>query len=350
MSSTPTVSVVTIAYNQEKYIAQALDSFVSQKTSFSFEVIVGDDCSNDNTPRIIAEYAKKYPDIIKPILRQQNIGAVPNFIDILQAAKGKYIALCEGDDYWTDPTKLQQQVDFLDSHPDFAICFHPVKVVTEGQRQTSVYPVKTQIAKLTIKALLESNFIQTNSAMYRRQSYISLPDKILPFDWYLHLFHAQFGKIGYIDKVMAVYRKHPSGLWWDSGHNIDQLWLKHGVAHMALYAEMWKLFAKNSSYKAVIIDHIQTLVQTFARVDTEQHSNLVADALQKSPEVIAPLVKTIMSSNQDYQQTINGLQSSLERSQHQVRQLSDQLRYLKNSRFWRLRNKLAKITKKPVID
>jgi glycosyltransferase involved in cell wall biosynthesis len=102
MNNNPKVSIISTTYNHEKYIRAALDGFIAQKTNFSFEVIIADDHSKDKTPKIIQEYADKYPHLIKTIIRSKNMGVVANMVDVLQRARGKYIAICEGDDFWTD--------------------------------------------------------------------------------------------------------------------------------------------------------------------------------------------------------------------------------------------------------
>ena len=140
------LSIICTAYNQEKYIKQALDGFVSQKTNFKFQVIIHDDASTDKTAEIIKEYQKKYPDIIKPIFQTENqyskgISISKNILFPL--VNSKYVAICEGDDYWTDPYKLQKQVDFLEANPDYSICFHPVKFIYEDKpNKTNIYPSK----------------------------------------------------------------------------------------------------------------------------------------------------------------------------------------------------------------
>ena len=123
----PLLSVVTLTYNHEPYIAQCIEGVLAQKTSFPIEYIIADDCSTDGTRAICEEYAKNNPDIIRLISSSANVGAVENEQRAFLAAKGKYIATCEGDDYWTDPLKLQKQVDFLESHPEYSVCFHRFK-------------------------------------------------------------------------------------------------------------------------------------------------------------------------------------------------------------------------------
>lgn len=129
MSDSPNilVSIVCITYNHEPYLRKALDGFLMQETDFSVEIILAEDCSTDGTRTICEEYAAKYPDKINYIFRDHNVGYNENEFEAMCAAKGKYIAYCEGDDYWTDPLKLQKQVDFLESHPEYSVCWHRCK-------------------------------------------------------------------------------------------------------------------------------------------------------------------------------------------------------------------------------
>lgn len=284
---TPKVSVVTITYNQEKYIRQALECFVNQNTKFGVEFIVADDCSTDDTPNIISEYAKTYPGMIKPILRKRNIGAQNNCIDALQTARGEYVALCEGDDYWTNTNKLQKQADFLDTHADYALCFHPVEIIFEdGAKKESTFPVFSGKPKLNVDELLKWNFIQTNSVMYRRQSYDSIPDYVLPLDWYLHLYHAQFGKIGYTDEVMSVYRRHDAGLWWEADGDRNILLKKQSIPLLGLYIELLALFAGNTSRTDTIYYRINDLLNKLHSID----GNLLHATLDAYPGMIDGLV------------------------------------------------------------
>ena len=131
------VSIVCITYNHELYLRQTLDGFLMQETSFPVEIILAEDCSTDGTRTICEEYAAKYPDKINYIFRDHNVGYNENEYEAMCAAKGKYIAYCEGDDYWTDPLKLQKQVDFLESHPEYSVCWHRCKhrIVATGEER-----------------------------------------------------------------------------------------------------------------------------------------------------------------------------------------------------------------------
>ena len=127
------VSVVIATYNQERFLTHTLESVLQQKVNFDYEVLVGDDCSTDNTYEIVNKYAKLYPDRIVPVIREKNLGMTGNVIDLTMRAKGEYIAFIEGDDYWIDNEKLKKQVNFLDSHPDYIACFSRFIVVDENE-------------------------------------------------------------------------------------------------------------------------------------------------------------------------------------------------------------------------
>ena len=118
-----------ITYNHAPYIEQALGSVLRQKTDFPMEILVGDDCSTDETPRIIEAWAQRFPEQIKAVLRPKNLGATKNFYDLITRARGEYIAYLEGDDYWTDDTKLQKQVDLLEGHREYIGCTHKITLV-----------------------------------------------------------------------------------------------------------------------------------------------------------------------------------------------------------------------------
>lgn len=253
----PKLTIVSISYNQERFIQKAIDSFLMQKTNFSFEVIIADDCSTDSTAKIIADYAKKYPDIIKPILRNKNLGIESNYIDVLSRINSQYVIINEADDYFMDDKKLQKQVDFLDANPDYSICFHPVCIKWENDsRPDTIFPTKKMLDKYTLdlSGLLKINFIQTNSCMYRwhfksgEDFRSNFPKNILPCDYFLHLLHAKVGKIAFLSKVMSVYRRWNGGIWFESGES-DSWFIKCGVKHLRFYKEVDKSFKYDSYVK-----------------------------------------------------------------------------------------------------
>lgn len=219
----PHVSVLMIAYNVEEYIEQALDSVLMQEADFRYEIVIGEDCSTDRTREILTEYARQHEDKIRLILREQNLGMNPNFAATYLECRGRYIALLDGDDYWSSPHKLQKQVDFLEEHPECAICFHNALVVHQDGEQEphpfhrlgQKYPgVPKPMSGLEEIAL--GNFMQTCSVMYRGGLVQELPDWYLSmptFDWPLHVLHAEHGRIGYLDEVLGTYRVHAGGFW-----------------------------------------------------------------------------------------------------------------------------------------
>jgi glycosyltransferase involved in cell wall biosynthesis len=211
------VSVQMITYNHEKYIAQAIESVLMQETDFAYELVIGEDCSPDGTREIVVDYARRFPAKIRALLPEQNLGMHENASRTRQACQGEYRAILEGDDYWTDPHKLQKQVDFLDSHPECAMCFHDVMVVYEdGSKDPHSFCPPDQKEISTIKDLLVRNFIPTCSVMVRKSLPNDRPDwyQNLPIgDLPSHILTAQHGDIGYIDDVMGAYRVHPGGIW-----------------------------------------------------------------------------------------------------------------------------------------
>lgn len=252
LQNKPLVSILCITYNHKNYIRQCLDGFVMQKTNFDFIAYVGDDCSTDGTTEIVKEYEYKYPNIIKGIYHSKNTNVIGNYFDVVNACKSKYVAVCEGDDYWIDEYKLQKQVDFLESNPDYAICFHPVKVVYEGfdfEKTDEIYPTQKMIKSgTTFELLLKTNFIQTNSVMYRwkfndKKIEEYFPKDILPGDFYLHLLHAKEGKIKMLTDAMSVYRRNPSGIW---GIDKDERLLKFGFQIINFYYCVYKNLADYS--------------------------------------------------------------------------------------------------------
>ncbi|MEN9919885.1 MAG: Spermidine N(1)-acetyltransferase [Bacteroidota bacterium] len=222
MRDTKLVSVFMLAYNHENFIKQAIEGIVTQKTNFSFELIIGEDCSTDNTRNLCIEYRNKYPEIIKLILPEKNLGAAANSVNVLNACKGKYIAFCEGDDYWTDPNKLQKQVDFMESNPDYSIIYHRVNIFDQVSETLKLEELnKLDVEKTyTIENLSYGNLMHTASVMIRRENlkFEKLEASKIVGDYFLWMLCANNGKIMYQPDVMAVYRIW-EGSAWSSMHS-----------------------------------------------------------------------------------------------------------------------------------
>ncbi|MEH2045642.1 glycosyltransferase [Nostoc sp.] len=255
------VSILMITYNHEIYIAQAIESILMQQTNFEYEVVIGEDCSTDNTRQIIIDYQKNYPEKIRLLLPDKNIGMHKNFINTLQACQGQYIALLEGDDYWTSSEKLQKQVDFLDKNLDFSICFHNVLVFWQDNSYSPAIFLHNQPKTSTIENLLINNFISTPSVMYRAGLVQKFPDWFYEQsmgDWTFHILNAQHGKIGYIDEVMSAYRVHAKGVW--SGKSRE-----YQIKETIRMLDTIK-YDFNSQYQAIINTSIKFYSQQLANV------------------------------------------------------------------------------------
>jgi len=209
------VSICCICYNQEQYIRQALDGFVMQQTTFPFEVVISDDCSKDDTRKIIAEYKEKYPNVIRDISPEKNKGSMSNWWYVQDCAKGKYVAICEGDDYWTDPLKLQKQVDFLESHPDFSMCCHAAKVLNETTRTVDTACERMATREYFPKDAFPKWQIPTASIVYRKEPVMSYPirytEDFVAGDVVLILRCMHVGRVWGMEDKMSVYRMNPGG-------------------------------------------------------------------------------------------------------------------------------------------
>lgn len=218
---TPLVSICCLAYNHEPYIRDCLDGFVMQKTDFPFEVLIHDDASTDKTAEVIREYESKYPQIIKPVYQTENKyskGVKVNSVYNFARAKGKYIALCEGDDYWTDPLKLQKQIDFLEANPDHSMCFHNAMLKWEDGRE-GLSMSNLEDRDYSGEELYENFIVPTASCMVRKEVFESDLYKIASKnpnfcfgDIVIWLTAADYGKIKAMSDCMSVYRKHVGGV------------------------------------------------------------------------------------------------------------------------------------------
>lgn len=219
----PKVSVCMVTYNQERYIAQAIESVLAQETSFRIEIVIGEDCSTDSTRSIVRELAERHPDRIRPLFHERNLGGKQNFMRTYDACRGEYMAILEGDDYWTCPQKLQRQVEALDARPDWAICFHPAEIRNEDWRKPSgSWPESWEKPESTIVDLFDKCYIPTNAAVFRHRLFPRLPEWFADLyigDWPLHILNAAHGNIGFLPEAMSVYRVHDQGVWSRLDHS-----------------------------------------------------------------------------------------------------------------------------------
>lgn len=196
------VSTCIITYNQESYIKECLDGAINQQLNCDYEIIIGDDCSNDNTSVICENYAKKYPDIIKYFKRKENLGMMGNWIETIKNCSGIYIALCEGDDYWTDPYKLQKQVDFLEENAKYVLVCNIIKVINTYDKS---FKLKNEFHT---SGLLFRNVISREFIEFDYQN-----NPIFNLDTFLILYLLEFGDRKILEFIGSCYRIGQQGVY-----------------------------------------------------------------------------------------------------------------------------------------
>ena len=248
------VSIICLAYNHENYIRQCLDGFVMQKTNFKFEVLIHDDASTDRTADIIREYEKKFPELIKPIYQVENqySKGVKIIKDILGfKIQGKYMAFCEGDDYWIDEYKLQKQFDVLENNKDCYMCVGKVRCVREhGEITRHQYPaIEIQGGVLKPDLLIGSYNFQTSSYFCRSDKWHELYNPDITFrqwstgDVAMLIYFAQVGKVYYIDEILSCYRQDSVGSWVDRRTN------KSRVEFHKRQVKLWEEYDRYTKFR-----------------------------------------------------------------------------------------------------
>ena len=216
------VSINCITYNHEKYIADAIESFLMQKTNFNYEILIYDDASTDKTADIIREYETKYPGLIKPIYQTENqySKGVKTINFTFRRAEGKYIAVCEGDDYWTDPYKLQKQVDYMEKHPECSMCVHAAYRVLPDKTKLKLHLRPNRGNKVfTVEEVIQQGdggLFATNSILFPAVFSTNRPyfyEKAPVGDYPLAIYLALQGIVYYIDEFMSAYRVGVKGSW-----------------------------------------------------------------------------------------------------------------------------------------
>lgn len=243
----PKISACIITYNHEIYIRDCIEAALMQKVSSDYDIIIGDDFSNDATSKICKEYAEKHPHLIKYNRRSKNLGMIGNWVKTINECNGKYIALCEGDDYWTDPLKLQKQVDFLEANEDYVACFHDVNILETSGELVEDYITQVPINHETIEDLArDGNYIHTPSIVFRNVIK-SFPDdmKHSPIgDFFLYMLLAEHGKFKYLNDTMAVYR-NGVGVWGGQTINYKQI-----NSRFTIFL-LWKYFSQRDKRIAI---------------------------------------------------------------------------------------------------
>ena len=281
------VTVVCITYAHEAFIAQALDSFLMQKTNFKFKIFVGEDCGPDGTADIVREYAKKYPDIIVPFIREKNMGAQHNLIDLCQHATSPYIAFCEGDDYWVDEYKLQKQFDYMESHPDIRACTTQTEILAPEDWHLRSWYKALPDGKLLLPDsipgyqrketfspayIININVAHTSTHFYRWNYDLEIPD------WYYEgiigdtpLLLLQLGEtsLGHIPEITSVYRINEGSIFFDKDRDASFLrtrldyvrYLSGLVQYAEEHFEHYPITAAENRIKLESANYLQTVLK-----------------------------------------------------------------------------------------
>ncbi|RXH54762.1 glycosyltransferase [Granulicella sibirica] len=213
----PMVSVSMTAYNSEAWLARALDSVLRQQTSFAFEIVIGDDCSKDQTLAVARSYQERYPDVVRVLERAKNLGMQRNFYDTFENCRGKYIAWLDADDYWTDPEKMAIQVNLLESDQTVSACGHYVRQVTSTGEVLHKKSPFVPAGRYGLERIIRSNFVPSPTIMFRNGLHHKLPSWFFDLtglaDWPILLMAGVSGDIILIDRVMADYVLTPGSAY-----------------------------------------------------------------------------------------------------------------------------------------
>lgn len=263
------ISISCITFNHQPYIRKALDSFLMQKTTFPFEIVIHDDASTDDTAQIIKEYQQKYPDIIHPLYQTENqyskgianISGAFNFPRV----QGKYIAMCEGDDYWTDPYKLQKQADYMEAHPECSLCFHAALTESEDRalRRNKIRPYNKSKVCTPEEVIDKKENYPTASLFFPARLTRQLPDYYFNCpvgDIPLHIYLMEFGYGYYMDEYMSVYRQGVSVSWSEQMQRGD--YAKNLKIHHEKMKEMFRSYEEKNNFV-----HHQAVTSAIMRMD-----------------------------------------------------------------------------------
>ncbi|MBQ9406426.1 MAG: glycosyltransferase [Desulfovibrio sp.] len=287
------LTVLTMTYNHEAYIRQCMDSVLAQQTSFAVRHLILDHHSQDATAEIITAYAEQHPSI-QPVLLSRRV-YWENIRGLFMRCRTRYVALCDGDDYFTNPHKLQKQVDYLEQHRDCALCVHPVHVVfDDAPEKNYIFPNPALLSrgyrgKYPLTQLFKGNFIQTNTVVYRWRFTFGLPRwfraDLCPGDWYWHILHAELGKIGFLPEVMSAYRRHKQALYYQTHVSVKEHRKVYGLPELEFYKVV------NEHFHGKYFDQLASLANgvlaNFLQLSVEKDDEtLLTTASKQYPEFV----------------------------------------------------------------
>lgn len=316
------VTVVCVTYDHEKYIAEALDSFLMQKTNFKFKIFVGEDCGSDGTADIVREYASRYPDMIVPFIREKNLGPQRNLLDMCARATSPYIALCDGDDYWTDEYKLQKQFDYMESHPDYKFCFAKTEIKPTETWPHYIYYKANENGKyilpdccpgyrlpkapLTMNDFIKENSVgHTSSLLFRWDYDIQFPSWFIEGilgDNPLKLIQLGAGNAGYIEDIVSVYRINETGVF-TAYRNKDEMFLHTRIEYIRYLWGMLEWYQINQipEYPKVMLQNriIQEANNLFNAALNLDMYHAVLDMILKYPDIGKLTLRYYLSTSRD---------------------------------------------------
>jgi glycosyltransferase involved in cell wall biosynthesis len=267
----PLVTVVVLTYNHERYIEQAVQSVIAQRTTFPVEILIGEDRSTDGTKEILRRLAAANPGKMKLLLREENLGLSRNLQDCREKASGRYMAILEGDDYWTDSAKLQKLFDAIEVHPEWSMIFHSCRAFHDaGDTPDATLPAPSPNRPLLIQDMLQRNHVPTMSVAMYRQGLMTQPMEWHPElrigDWALNAIHALHGPIGFLPDLMTSYRIHDGGLW--SGLGLVNRWRQYMLLFDCLEANFQGQHASEiEASRSTFIKELQREVDDLKKIE-----------------------------------------------------------------------------------
>lgn len=297
------VLVICTTYNHVNYIEKALNGFINQRTNFKFQVMVHDDASTDGTTEILKRYEKAYPDLFRMYYEEKNTysqGKMNSIVDeiVNHQLHGKYVAYCEGDDFWIDKNKLQIQLDYLETHPDCSMTGHNVLVLDSRDNSLTPFEGLTKEQDITIEKMLLSNkLFQTSSFVIRRDAIKDNMDLLQDCtigDWPLQLLASAHGYIHYFDRIMSVYRTFSQDSWTGTIRKRADVYINHCLS-VARYLDRFDKYTDckySEIVKKQIEDYMRSAVNHGKRISDSELEN-ICDELIKVNEKNIPLVNRI---------------------------------------------------------
>ena len=311
MSSTPKVSICCITYNHENFIKDTIEGFLSQKTDFPFEIIIHDDCSTDNTRKVIDHYHNSNPDKIRIIYQKENIKSKGKaiFPITFESAKGKYIALCEGDDYWTDPNKLQKQVNFLEENSDYIVCYHNATIIDESGELLSNSKLPNHLQRDFSSFELIKGVMLLPLTMCFRNVIKEVPweyNQVLNGDKFLISLLGNYGKGKYLgDIIPSVYRKHSNSIW-SSLDDFRQLFSNTNTLSWLhrFYKRIGNQFYENE-FKKDFLSNFNQIASLITMKTLEEHVDIITKLFSNYNDMLTNenlefLRSTINNVNKNY--------------------------------------------------